>query len=117
MKGKIETMKNRNIIFTAILLGLPALRFCRQRERPIGGPVPSLTRRTGDNALFSLTTGAANTAFGWFSLFSDADGSFNTGVGAGTLLFNNAGDNTAVGAAALYSTLPAPTIRPLVRRP
>jgi hypothetical protein len=52
--------------------------------------------------------GVANTAVGWFSLFSNSDGSFNTAVGAGTLLFN-IGDqsafegvnNTAVGAAAL----------------
>src|SRR5260370_18347812 len=30
----------------------------------------------------SLTSGAANTAVGWFSLKSVATGSFNTGVGA-----------------------------------
>ena len=51
-----------------------------------------------------------NTAVGWFSLFSNTDGSFNTGLGAGTLLFNvgnqSTGDgtqNTAIGTAALLN--------------
>ncbi len=38
---------------------------------------------------------------GWFSLFSDTTGSFNTATGAGTLLFNTANENTAFGAATL----------------
>ncbi len=62
----------------------------------------------GQNALFGLTTGVANTGVGWYSLWSNTDGSYNTAVGAGTLLFNigdqttfEGVDNTAVGAAAL----------------
>ena len=56
----------------------------------------------GEDALFSLVPGAAgNTALGWRSLFSDTTGSFNTGVGAGALILNNADSNTAVGAVAL----------------
>jgi len=74
---------------------------------PDGG-YPGFNTAEGQNALFSLTTGAANTAIGWYSLWSNTDGSYNTGVGAGTLLFN-VGDqatgegtqNTALGAAAL----------------
>jgi len=50
---------------------------------------------------FSLTTGAANTAVGWFSLKSVTTGSFNTGVGAGTLVLNTGNENTAVGTTAL----------------
>jgi trimeric autotransporter adhesin len=38
---------------------------------------------------------------GWYSLFSNAEGSFNTATGAGALLFNTADQNTAFGAAAL----------------
>jgi trimeric autotransporter adhesin len=53
------------------------------------------------NALFSLTSGAANTAVGWFSLKSVTTGSFNTGVGAGALILNTGDENTAVGTAAL----------------
>jgi uncharacterized coiled-coil protein SlyX len=68
---------------------------------PPDGGYANFTTAEGTNALFSLTTGAANTAVGWFSLFSNADTSFNTGVGAGALLFNTAEENTAVGAAAL----------------
>jgi hypothetical protein len=68
---------------------------------PPDGGYPNFNTAKGDNALFHLTTGAANTAVGWFSLFTDTAGSFNTGVGAGTLLFNTADENTAFGAAAL----------------
>ena len=38
----------------------------------------------GCNALKSLTTGAANTGVGWYSLFSNTTGNFNMEVGAGT---------------------------------
>ena len=75
---------------------------------PPDGGYPGFTTAEGQNALFSLTTGSANTAVGWFSLWSNTEGSNNTAVGAGTLLFN-VGDqitqegihNTAVGTAAL----------------
>ena len=62
----------------------------------------------GQNALKNLTTGSANTGVGWFSLWGNATGEFNTATGAGALLFNNgdpsmgeASENTAFGAAAL----------------
>jgi hypothetical protein len=41
----------------------------------------------GDHALFNVTTGSANSAFGWFSLFSDTDASFNTGCRRGNAAF------------------------------
>ena len=68
---------------------------------PPDGGYPNFTTAEGTNALKNLTTGAANTAIGWYSLFSDTSGGFNTALGAGTLLFNNADSNTAVGTAAL----------------
>jgi hypothetical protein len=69
---------------------------------PPDGGYPNFNTAEGQNALFSLTTaGAANTAVGWYSLFSDADGSFNTATGAGSLLFNTGDNNTAFGVAAL----------------
>ena len=84
---------------------------------PPDGGYPNFNTAEGQNALFNLTNGAANTAVGWFSLFSNADGSFNTATGAGALLFNTADQNTAVGAAALYSTPPVPATQPLEWRP
>src|SRR5215217_3013459 len=97
-------MKTTIRLFFALfaLLGL----FAAGREAdavipPPDGGYPNFTTAEGDKALFSLTTGAANTAVGWFSLFTNAEGSFNTATGAGALLFNTADQNTAFGAAAL----------------
>jgi hypothetical protein len=106
-------MKKRNII--AVLFALVGFGLCQQLqaapapETPDPGAVGgSLNTADGTNALGNVTTGAGNSAFGWFSLLSNSTGNFNTGVGAGTLVLNN-GDpaadeginNTAVGAAAL----------------
>jgi hypothetical protein len=75
---------------------------------PDGG-YPGFNTAEGTNALKNLTTGVGDTAVGWYSLFSNTDGSFNTGVGAATLVLNvgdqstgDGVDNTAVGAAALF---------------
>ena len=72
---------------------------------PPDGGYPGFNTAEGQNALFSLTTGAANTAVGWHSLFSNTASSFNTAAGAGTLLFNTSDENTAFGAAALLSNV------------
>lgn len=76
---------------------------------PDGG-YPGFNTAEGQNALFNLTTGIGNTGVGWFSLWSNTDGSYNTALGAGTLLFNIGNQsasegiqNTAVGTAALLS--------------
>src|SRR5216110_744339 len=65
------------------------------------GCYPNSTTAEGCKALQSLTSGAANTAIGWYSLFGTTTGSFNTAVGAGALDLNTADNNTAVGVAAL----------------
>jgi hypothetical protein len=75
---------------------------------PPDGGYPGFNTAEGQNALFNLSTGVGNAAVGWSSLSSNTDGSYNTAVGVGTLVFN-VGDqstgegtqNTAVGAAAL----------------
>src|SRR6478736_7090338 len=74
---------------------------------PDGG-YPGFNTAEGTNALKNLTTGVGDTAVGWYSLFSNTDGSFNTALGAGTLLSNvgnqsteRGGFNTAIGAVAL----------------
>jgi hypothetical protein len=69
---------------------------------PPDGGYPNFTTAEGTNALRNLTTGAGNTAVGWFSLFSATTASFNTGIGAGALVLNSADNNTAVGTVALF---------------
>jgi trimeric autotransporter adhesin len=90
----------KQALFLMVLAGFGFLPVQAVVPPPDGG-YPNFTTAEGQNALFSLTTGAANTAVGWFSLFSDTEGSFNTATGAGALLFNTADQNTAFGAAAL----------------
>src|SRR6266496_2126690 len=95
-----------------IMLALVCCRLLPGAQAVIPAPdggYPGFTTAEGANALKNLTTGAGNTALGWFSLFSNTDGSFNTGVGAGTLVLNvgnqstgDGVDNTAVGAVALF---------------
>jgi hypothetical protein len=70
---------------------------------PPDGGYPNFTTAEGQNALFSLTTGVANTAIGWSSLRSNTTGSYNTATGAATLFTNTGNLNTATGAAALFS--------------
>ena len=64
-------MKNRKTIFTTILLvlGCYALLPRAQAVAPApDGGYPGFNTAEGQNALFSLTTGAANTAVGCLRL-------------------------------------------------
>jgi len=95
-------MKLQNLIH--IVIGIVCVGLLAGAQAVVPAPdggYPNFTTAEGTKALFSLTTGAANTAVGWYSLFSDTQGSFNTATGAGTLLFNTADENTAFGATAL----------------
>jgi hypothetical protein len=99
-------MKNRNTIFTTILLGLGCFAISQTARALSPAPdgfYPNFNTAEGQNALFSLTTGVGNTAVGWFSLSTTAQGSFNTATGAGALLFNTGDANTAFGTVALFS--------------
>jgi hypothetical protein len=103
---RIQLMKNRNTIFTAILFTLALLCAAVAPKAfgvvpPPDGGYPGFNTAKGQNALLNLTSGTANTGVGWFSLSSVTAGSFNTATGAGALLFNTAAQNTAFGAAAL----------------
>jgi len=95
-------MQNRHIIFGAILSALAFLPGVQAISPTPDGCYPNFTTAEGCNALGSLTTGAANTGVGWFSLFSTTTGIGNTGVGAGALALNQADNNTAVGGGALF---------------
>ena len=105
-------MKNRTHILTTIAVGIACFALLPTVQAVVPAPdggYPNFNTAEGQNALKNLTTGVGNGAFGWFSLLSNTDGSFNTGVGAGTLVLN-VGDqttgeglsNTAVGAVALF---------------
>ena len=70
---------------------------------PDGG-YPGGNTAEGDNALFTLTTGASNTAIGFDALLSNTTGDFSTAIGFDALLSNTTGDfSTAIGFAALGS--------------
>jgi hypothetical protein len=101
MKGN-QIMRNRNTIFTTILLAcFGFLPGAKGVVPPPDGGYPGGNTAEGQNALLSLTTGSFNTAVGWFSLQSNITSNFNTALGAGTLLYNIAESNTAIGAGAL----------------
>jgi hypothetical protein len=63
--------------------------------------IPAAIQRRDRLPLLSLTSGTNNTALGFVSLRNNIIGSYNTGVGAGTLFANTADENTATGFAAL----------------
>jgi len=95
-------MKNRFIPFILVGLGmLPLAPRVNAVVPPPDGGYPGFNTAEGENALKNLTTGAANTGIGWYSLFSGTTASFNTGLGAGALSLNTADENTAIGTAAL----------------
>jgi hypothetical protein len=108
---------SRTVLFLALLCLVTIGPTAQSVVPPPDGGYPRFNTAEGQNALFSLTIGSANTAVGWFSLFSDTDGSFNTATGAESLLFNISDQNTAFGAAALYSIPSALATRPSERPP
>ena len=65
------------------------------------GCYPGFTTAEGCNALNFLTTGVGNTGVGWYAIFANSTGSYNTALGAGALALNTADSNIAVGAGAL----------------
>ena len=81
-------MKKQTIRFTPILVALGCFMFLGQMQAvtpPPDGCYPNFTTAEGCKALQSLTTGVGNTGIGWYSLFGNSTGSFNTAVGAGAL--------------------------------
>src|SRR6266576_3663770 len=94
-------MKNRNTIVIAILSVLACFALLPQTRAD--DPVPPSNTADEQGALGSVTTGVYNSAFGFLSVLSLSDANFDTGVGAGALLVDNGGQNTAVGAGALFS--------------
>src|SRR6476661_8194459 len=99
-------MKRQNL--TRILMGIICILLLPRAQAvapPPDGCYPGFTTAEGCLALQNLTTGTGNTGVGWRSLFLVGGASFNTAVGAGTLVLNTADSNTAVGAAAMILNL------------
>jgi hypothetical protein len=95
--------------FLLIPLILVCFALCQQVQSAIESPdppkgqIPLSNTADGGSALASITTGIYNSAFGFYSLLVNTDADFNTGIGAGALLLNNANENTGVGAGALLT--------------
>jgi BclA-like protein len=104
MKKSITTL-TKTAVLSSMTMACFALCQMAQAELDVSPPpdggYPGGNTAEGQAALFSLTSGFYNNAFGIYSLLSLTTASFNTGDGAGTLLFNNANENTATGAGAL----------------
>jgi hypothetical protein len=89
---------------------LPPMAQAQLPSPPPDGGYPNGTTAEGDGALFSLTTGVNNSAFGYRALNHNEVGNDNTAVGYQALV-NHIGEtgsgfgngNTAVGSQALYS--------------
>jgi hypothetical protein len=100
-----SSLFKRSWVLTLIVVG--GLAFCPMAQA-VEPAAPDTDRGNGNTsdgqgALLSLTTGFYNSAFGFLSVLSLTDQSFDTGVGAGALLVDTTGTNTAVGAGALFS--------------
>src|SRR5256714_1184532 len=110
MKGTNMMKTKTNIpVFTVLALAWFAFVQNGQAISPApDGGYPGGNTAEGQNALFGLTSGGFNTAIGLFSLRALTNGKFNTGVGAGTLLLNNADQNTATGVGALLNNISGP---------
>lgn len=99
---QIQAMK----LHTLLNLLIPILTIVLLPQTDAVSPPPdgcysNSTTAEGCKALQNLTSGIANTGIGWYSLFGNSSGSYNTAVGAGALDLNTADSNTAVGVAAL----------------
>src|SRR5439155_18550199 len=98
---KIQTMIQKLIPILILILCVALLPEAPAISPAPDGCYPNFTTAEGCKALNSLTTGAGNTAVGWYSLFGNSTGNLNTAVGAGALDLNTADNNTAIGVAAL----------------
>ena len=89
------------VLVTILLTCFAPLPGAHAINPPPDGCYTGFTTAEGCNALQSLTTGLGNTGVGWYSLFGNSTGSYNTAIGAGALDLNNGDNNTATGVAAL----------------
>jgi trimeric autotransporter adhesin len=108
MKGNKDLKTKTNIIYSAFaLLAFACLAVLPSALAVVPAPdggYPGENTAEGDDALFSLTTGADNTATGEAALYSNTTGFENTAAGAFALFSNTTGFyNTALGGSVLLS--------------
>jgi hypothetical protein len=103
MNPLIQLKITTTFLIALALFGFAMLPKAQAIVPPPDGGYPGFNTAEGQNALFSLTTATGNVGVGWASLYSDAEGNFNTAIGTGALLFNTAEQNTGTGAGALLS--------------
>jgi len=104
MKNLLPRTKLTSLFAAAFFAVAPTVRAV---DPPPDGGYPGQNTAEGEDALFSLTTGADNTALGFHALFSNTIFSQNTAVGSEALASSSASFNTAVGFKALYSNTTA----------
>ena len=95
----------------SIVLGLAFISTSLAVDPPPDGGYPNQNTAEGEDALFSLSTGADNTALGFEALFDTTTGFSNTAVGSQALTNNIGGsNNTAVGFLAMPNNTRGPGI-------
>jgi hypothetical protein len=99
-------LRQRGLFSTALALALAWFALSPTAGAvtpPPDGGYPNQNTAEGDNALFSLTTGANNTASGFDALLHNTTGFNNTATGVSALLSNTTGaNNTANGLQTLF---------------
>ncbi|MDQ3581697.1 MAG: hypothetical protein M3495_08830, partial [Pseudomonadota bacterium] len=103
--NSLTQSKNTTILPVLIALTLGCFGVsptARAVSPPPDGGYSNFNTAEGEDALFSLTTGASNTAVGFHALFSNIRADNNTAVGSSALQLNTGGRaNTAIGANAM----------------
>jgi hypothetical protein len=64
------------------------------QAQALPGCFPDFTTAVGCNTMSSLNGGTGNTGVGWFALFGNVIGNYNTALGAGALDLNIADNPT-----------------------
>src|SRR5712664_2965607 len=87
-----EKFNERALLLVGLVLACFAISPMAQAVSPApDGGYPNGTTAEGTTALFSLTTGADNTAIGFQALYKNTTGSSNTANGAAALFSNTTG--------------------------
>src|SRR5437764_6706305 len=103
MNPLIQLKKATSVFFAAVACFAPFPTAQAVVPAPDGG-YPGGNTAEGDNALFSLTTGASNTAIGFAALFRNTTGNNNTATCLAALSSNTISNgNTANGFGALLT--------------